>query len=88
MESSRNKKPRIFIDKNGRWFQDGIRITHRWTYLANNKNLNIDADGKLYVNEGKYGRLYVETEDTPFVIKIVDKRNDRFYSILNDETVE
>lgn len=80
-------EPRIFIDKRGNWFQDGIKITHKWTYLENNKNLDQDKDGRFFVDEG-HGRIYVQVEDTPFVIKMIDKRNDGFYAILNDETEE
>ena len=43
-----SKDPRIFIDSRGRWFQDGIRITHRWTYLENNKNLDVDENGRFF----------------------------------------
>ena len=80
-------KPRIFIDKRGNWFQDGLKITHRWTYLENNKNLDIDEEGRFFVDEG-LGRVYVEVEDTPFVIRMIDKKDNCFYLILNDETVE
>ena len=85
--ASEKNKPRIFIDKRGNWFQDGIKITHRWTYLENNKNLDVDEQGRFFVDEG-FGKVYVEVEDTPFVIKMIDKKNDKFYLILNDETVE
>ena len=86
MNSSKNE-PRIFIDKSGNWFQDGIKSTHRWTYLANNKNLDIDEQGRFFVDEGT-GKVYVEVEDTPFVVKMINKKNDKFFLILNDETVE
>ena len=85
--ASEIKKPRIFIDKKGNWFQDGLKITHRWTYLENNKNLDVDEEGNFFVDEG-YGRVYVEVEDTPFVIKMINLKEGRFYAHLNDETVE
>ena len=85
--NSENKKPRIFIDKNGNWFQDGLKITHHWTYLENNKNLDIDEDGYFFVDEG-YGRVYAEVEDTPFVVKMVNKKNGKYFAVLNDETIE
>ncbi|NIP29291.1 MAG: DUF1285 domain-containing protein [Candidatus Dadabacteria bacterium] len=86
---SNNKKsvPKIFIDKNGNWFQDGIKITHKWTYLANNKNLDIDSQGKFFIDEGN-GRFYVEVEDTPFVVKMINKKVDEFQIQLNDESTE
>ncbi len=87
MKKTANTKPRIFIDKRGNWFQDGVKITHIWTYLANNKNLAIDKNGKFYVDEGT-GKMYVEVEDTPFVVKMVYKKNDSFHIRLNDQTEE
>jgi len=80
-------KPRFFIDKRGNWFQDGIKIQHRLTYLYNNKLLSRDDEGRYYLDEGS-GKLYIEVEDTPFVVKMVDKKGDDFYIILNDETKE
>jgi len=80
-------KPRFFIDKRGNWFQDGIKIQHRLTYLYNNKLLKCDEDGRFYLDEGS-GKLYIKVEDTPFVVKMVDKKREDFYIILNDETRE
>jgi len=82
-----NKKPRIYIDKNGNWFQDGLKITHRWTFLENNKNLDVDEDGNFFVDEG-YGRVYVEIEDTPFVVKMINNKDGKYFAVLNDETIE
>ena len=82
-----SKEPRIFIDRRGRWFHDGVRITHRWTYLENNKNLDVDADGRLFVEE-QGTRVYVECEDTPFVVTMVAKTEDGFSIRLNDESGE
>lgn len=88
MKSSRqNKEPRIFIDSRGRWFHDGVRITHRWTYLENNRNLDMDKDGRLFVEE-QGSRVYVECEDTPFVVTMVTKTEDGFSMRLNDESIE
>ena len=88
MKSSRqSKEPGIFIDSRGRWFHDGVRITHRWTYLENNKNLDTDADGRLFVEE-QGRRVYVECEDTPFVVTMVARTEDGFSIRLNDESRE
>ncbi len=80
-------KYRFLIDKRGNWFQDGIKIQHRITYLYNNKLLKRDEEGRFYLDEGS-GKLYIKVEDTPFVVKMVDKRGEDFYIILNDETQE
>ncbi len=81
------KKARIFIDKRGNWFQDGMKITHKWTYLENNKNLDVDENGRFFVDDG-FGKVYVEVEDTPFVVKMINKKGESFYTSLNDETTE
>ena len=87
MNQKISKKPRIFIDKEGNWFQDGLPVLHRWTYLYNNKLVDIDDEGVYFIDEGR-GRVYIEVEDTPFVIKNIDLRSDGLYLILNDETEE
>lgn len=78
---------RFFIDKAGNWFQDGIKIRHRGTYLYNNRLLDRDDEGRFFVDEGS-GRLYVEVEDTPYVVMMVYRRGEDFYLKLNDETEE
>jgi uncharacterized protein len=80
-------QPRIYIDKEGNWYQDGIPILHRRTYLYNNKLLRRDQEGRYHIDDGR-GRVYVQVEDTPYVVKMIDKRTDGFYLILNDETEE
>ncbi len=87
MNKNINKKPRIFIDKDGNWFQDGIPIAHRWTYLYNNTLLDRDDEGRYFIDEGR-GKVYIELEDTPFVIKNIELRKDGLFLILNDETEE
>lgn len=82
-----DKKYRIYIDNRGNWYQDGIKITHKWTYLANNRNLDIDENGEYFVDEGT-GRVYVKVEDTPFVVTMVDRKDDGFHMYLNDSTSE
>lgn len=87
MRSIDNKKARIFIDKEGKWFQDGIQIVHKWTYLYNSNLLDIDEDGRFYIDEGR-GRVYAEVEDTPFVVKNIDINNSNITLILNDQSTE
>ena len=78
---------RFFIDKRGNWSQDGIKIRHRGTYLYNNRLLDMDEAGRFFIDEGS-GRLYVEVEDTPYVVRMVDRRSEDIYLRLNDETEE
>jgi len=86
-ESAPETVYRFLIDKDGNWFQDGIRVRHRLTYLYNQKLLDRDDEGRYFVDEGS-GRLYVKVEDTPFVVKMADFRGEDFYVRLNDETEE
>ncbi|MGH7889310.1 MAG: hypothetical protein ACRENF_02015, partial [Thermodesulfobacteriota bacterium] len=64
-----------------------IPIRHRWTYIHYNSLLRRDEDGRYYVDEGT-GRVYAHIEDTPFVVRMVHKRGNEFYMILNDESEE
>ena len=81
------KTPSIFIDKKGRWFQDGVPITHRWTYLENNRNLRKSAGGGFEVAEGGVV-IPVEVEDTPFVIVSAELTGEGIKVGINDETGE
>ncbi len=87
MKEQDSQKPRIFIDKEGNWYQDGIPIQHRWTYLYNNKLMQRDTEGRYFIDEGR-GRIYIAIEDTPFVIKNIELRDSSLFLILNDETEE
>lgn len=83
-----DKRPKIFIDSHGKWFQDGVRIAHRWTYLENCRNLDADEDGRLFVGDSSGAKVYVECEDVPFVVTMVNAEEDGFSLRLNDETRE
>jgi uncharacterized protein len=80
-------EPRVFIDNRGNWFQDGIKIQHRLTYLYNNQLLDRDEEGRYFLDDGSC-RLYVRVEDTPFVVKMLRKEGEDYYITLNDETEE
>ena len=81
------RRARFYIDKEGNWYQDGLPVLHRRTYLYNISHLKSDGDGRLYVEEGDT-RLYVRAEDTPFVVRGVENRGGRLHVVLNDESVE
>jgi len=53
MNQHKLQKPRIFIDKEGNWFQDGTPILHRWTYLYNNRLLQKDDQDRYFIDEGR-----------------------------------
>lgn len=83
-----NNKARIFIDKEGNWYQDGYPVLHRRTYLYNNNLLRKDENGRFYIDEGR-GRVYAEVEDTPFVVKDISVNDEGLPIVtLNDETIE
>lgn len=87
MAEINSDEPRIVIDNRGNWFQDGIKIVHRLTYLYNNKLLDIDEQGRYYIDDGMC-RMYVRVEDTPFVVKMLREQGGDYYIVLNDETEE
>ncbi len=79
--------PRIYIDRDCNWFQDGMPILHKRTYLYNNKLLQQDEQGRFFIDEGR-GKVYVQVEDAPFIIKDIEKQNEDIYITLNDESTE
>lgn len=87
MAEQKSDEPRIIIDNRGNWFQDGIKIVHRLTYLYNNKLLDIDDQGRFYIDDGMC-RMFVKVEDAPFVVKMLKKQDGDYYIRLNDETEE
>ena len=87
MEKNTQDEPRIVIDNRGNWFQDGIKIQHRLTYLYNCKLLDRDDEGRYYIDDGSC-RMYIRVEDTPFVVKTLRKGGEDYYISLNDETEE
>jgi len=87
MDETKQDEPRVFIDNTGNWFQDGIKIKHRLTYLYNNKLLDRDEEGRYFLDDGSC-RLYVQVQDTPFVVKMLRKDGEDYYITLNDETQE
>ncbi|MEE9213982.1 MAG: hypothetical protein V3U54_04185 [Thermodesulfobacteriota bacterium] len=78
---------RIYIDSSGHWFWDRIKITHKWTYLYNNSLLSRDKEGNYYIDDGS-GRVYIEVEDTPFIVTMINKHKNSFLIRLNDQTEE
>jgi hypothetical protein len=79
---------KLFIDKDGKWFQNGAEIIHREIYLQFNSMLERTSDGGYRVKLGREV-CNVEVEDAPFVVLGVaeDGRGGIILS-LNDETTE
>ena len=83
----------LFLDKEGRWFHEGVEITHARTCLLFSKNISRDSSGKYFVRVGQES-AEVLVEDTPYTIRSVTIRegagglpND-YILHLNDETQE
>lgn len=79
---------KLFIDKDGRWFQNGKEIIHAAIYRQFCDMLEKTADGAYLVRMGKE-ICGVEVEDAPFVVKTVVEDGSGEVSIqLNDSTTE
>lgn len=77
----------FFLDKEGRWFHEGVEITHKLTYELFSRSLHPDGAGgwKLVVG---LEWAPVTIEDTPYVIRQVTFENERALLHLNDGTTE
>ena len=79
---------KLFIDKDGRWFQNGEEIIHTAIYGQFCAMLEKTADGGYQVRMGRE-ICGVEVEDAPFVVKSVIENAQGEISIqLNDRTTE
>lgn len=75
---------KLFIDKDGRWFQNGAEIIHQEIYREFNRMLERTSDGGYRVRMGQE-ICRVEVEDAPFVvIGVSQDRQGRISMELND----
>lgn len=85
--------PNLFLDKEGRWFHEGVEITHRRTHLLFSKSIRRDPTGKYYVHVGLESAEVI-VEDAPYTIRSVtiqeglDDPPKDYILHLNDETQE
>ena len=85
--------PDLFLDKEGRWFHEGVEITHGRTRLLFSKSIQRDPTGKYYVHVGPESAEVI-VEDAPYTIRSVTLQEEsdgppRDYILhLNDETQE
>jgi hypothetical protein len=83
----------LFLDKEGRWFHEGVEITHGRTRLLFSKSIRRDPTGKYYVHIGPESAEVV-VEDTPYTITSVTLQEEPgglpqgYVLRLNDETQE
>ena len=78
----------LFIDKEGRWFQNGAEIVHTGIYQQFNSMLEKTSDGGYQVRMGRE-KCRVEVEDAPFVVtSLIEEENNRLCIQLNDGSSE
>jgi len=91
--AERQEHVSLFLDKEGRWFHEGVEITHARTRLLFAKNIRRDSTGRYYVHVGPESAEVV-VEDAPYTIRSVtiqedpDERPQDYILHLNDETQE
>ncbi len=79
---------KLYIDKEGRWFQNGSEIIHPGIYVLFCGALEATEWGSYQVRLGNQ-ICRVEVEDTPFVVKSVSEdETGQILMRLNDGTLE
>lgn len=79
---------KLFIDKDGRWFQNGAEITHPAIYRQFNEMLETKPDGGYRVRMGKE-ICDVAVEDAPFVVtRLIEVHHGELTIELNDGSQE
>lgn len=79
---------KLFIDKDGRWFQNDKEIIHSGIYLLFAGSLEKASDGGYQVRMGQQ-ICRVEVEDAPFVVKnVIEDSAGSLSVVLNDGTEE
>ena len=83
----------IFLDREGRWFHEGVQVTHERTVAMFFRSLSKGPDGRYVLRVGRETAV-VDVEDTPFLVLSVTVCTDDSGSIeayrllLNDDTEE
>lgn len=85
-DPSRWKLPRLAINRDGEWLDDGEEITHQGILANLWDNLHRDAAG-YFVQTGPV-RIPVEVADTPYVVIRVEPEGQTLRLTLNDGTRE
>jgi hypothetical protein len=75
--------PRLRIDRDGAWLDGEVEITHPGV-IANLRG-NLQRDGNGYFIQTRV-RIPVEVEDVPWIVTRIERRDDRLYGRLNDDT--
>jgi hypothetical protein len=78
---------RIFLDKEGRWFHEGVEITHSRTLELFSRSVCPDPAGGYRLQIGRE-QARIEVEDTPCMVREVTFRGSRVELKLNDGSRE
>ncbi len=79
---------KLIIDKDGRWFQNGLEIVHPEVYRYFNQILEKAPDGVYRIRTASE-TCRVEVEDAPFVVqRVLEDREGCLHIHLNDGSVE
>lgn len=78
----------IRLDKEGRWFHDGVEITHDLTRDLFSQSVKKREEGEGYCLEIGLECAEIEVEDTPFVIKRATLDDKGATLLLSDKTEE
>lgn len=79
----------IYIDKEGRWFHNGVEMIHRGMIELFYQHMEMDSKGR-YIIKLNDDICYVDVEDTPFVVKGVniDRTSGEIRILLSDGSIE
>lgn len=75
--------PRLRIDVNGDWLDDGVEVTHPGVLANLRSNLRQDAQG--YFIQTRV-RIPVEVDDVPWVVVRMELHGEQLRAVLNDDT--
>ncbi|HEV8639754.1 MAG TPA: hypothetical protein VGV13_01475 [Methylomirabilota bacterium] len=80
---SERKLPRLRIDVDGDWLDDGVEVTHPGVLANLRATLRRDPQG--YFIQTRV-RIPVEVDDVPWVVARVELSGERLHAVLNDGT--
>ncbi len=78
---------KLFIDKEGQWFQNDAKIIHPQVYALFNEKLRKRPDGKYELALGREV-CQVHVEDAPFVVQRIHTEDGGIWLELNDGAKE
>jgi hypothetical protein len=85
--SSARPYGKIFISKEGKWFHEGVEITHERTLELFSRSIVKDPAGGYMLKVGAE-RAKIEVEDTPYMVRSVEFNNGSVMIELNDKSSE